>query len=113
MARTINYREAISEALAQEMDRDQRVVVMGEDVAGGAGAPGDSDAWGGVMGRIGSPVIAINVQNIPWVCTVALTSGRARRTAVCMGVSEEGLYLPSNHFPLLSTIAISSSVMVA
>ncbi|MBQ6644053.1 MAG: alpha-ketoacid dehydrogenase subunit beta, partial [Saccharopolyspora sp.] len=39
MARTINYREAISEALLQEMRRDERVVVMGEDNAGGAGAP--------------------------------------------------------------------------
>ena len=50
MARTINYREAISEALSQEMRRDERVVVMGEDNAGGAGAPGADDAWGGVMG---------------------------------------------------------------
>lgn len=50
MTRTITYREAISEALAQEMNRDERVVVMGEDNAGGAGAPGDDDAWGGVMG---------------------------------------------------------------
>ncbi|MBK0869797.1 MAG: alpha-ketoacid dehydrogenase subunit beta [Saccharopolyspora sp.] len=50
MARTINYREAISEALLQEMRRDERVVVMGEDNAGGAGAPGADDAWGGVMG---------------------------------------------------------------
>ncbi len=50
MARTINYREAISEAIAGEMNRDERVVVMGEDNAGGAGAPGDQDAWGGVMG---------------------------------------------------------------
>ena len=44
MARTINYREAISEALLQEMRRDERVVVMGEDNAGGAGAPGADDA---------------------------------------------------------------------
>ena len=50
MARSITYREAINEALRQEMRRDERVVVMGEDVAGGAGAPGESDAWGGVMG---------------------------------------------------------------
>jgi pyruvate dehydrogenase E1 component beta subunit len=50
VARTINYREAISEAIAGEMNRDERVVVMGEDNAGGAGAPGDQDAWGGVMG---------------------------------------------------------------
>jgi pyruvate dehydrogenase E1 component beta subunit len=50
MARRINYMQALNEALAQEMERDERVVVMGEDNAGGAGAPGDSDAWGGVMG---------------------------------------------------------------
>ena len=50
MARTITYREAIHEALAQEMTRDPRVIVMGEDNAGGAGAPGEEDAWGGVLG---------------------------------------------------------------
>jgi acetoin:2,6-dichlorophenolindophenol oxidoreductase subunit beta len=50
MARTITYREAINEALAQEMERDERVIVMGEDNAGGEGAPGEHDAWGGVLG---------------------------------------------------------------
>jgi pyruvate dehydrogenase E1 component beta subunit len=50
MARTISYREAINEALAQEMERDPSVIVMGEDNAGGAGSPGDEDAWGGVLG---------------------------------------------------------------
>ncbi|GII00161.1 alpha-ketoacid dehydrogenase subunit beta [Planobispora takensis] len=50
MARTISYREAINEALAQEMERDPRVIIMGEDNAGGAGSPGEDDAWGGVLG---------------------------------------------------------------
>ncbi|MGH7918867.1 MAG: alpha-ketoacid dehydrogenase subunit beta [Candidatus Dormibacteraceae bacterium] len=50
MARRISYMQAINEALAQEMERDPRVVVMGEDNAGGEGAPGERDAWGGVMG---------------------------------------------------------------
>jgi pyruvate/2-oxoglutarate/acetoin dehydrogenase E1 component len=50
MARNITYREAINEALAQEMERDETVIVMGEDNAGGAGAPGEDDAWGGVLG---------------------------------------------------------------
>jgi pyruvate dehydrogenase E1 component beta subunit len=50
MARTISYREAINEALTQEMERDESVIVMGEDNAGGAGSPGDDDAWGGVLG---------------------------------------------------------------
>jgi pyruvate/2-oxoglutarate/acetoin dehydrogenase E1 component len=50
MARSITYREAINEALAQEMERDERVIVMGEDNAGGEGSPGEQDAWGGVFG---------------------------------------------------------------
>ncbi len=50
MARIITYQQAIGEALAQEMERDETVIVMGEDVAGGAGAPGEDDAWGGVLG---------------------------------------------------------------
>jgi pyruvate dehydrogenase E1 component beta subunit len=45
-----SYRQAINEALAQEMRRDPTVIVMGEDNSGGMGAPGDDDAWGGVLG---------------------------------------------------------------
>ena len=44
------YREAINEALLQEMKKDENVVVIGEDVAGGAGTNGEQDAWGGVLG---------------------------------------------------------------
>ena len=50
MARKITYQQAINEALDQEMARDQTVIVMGEDNAGGAGSPGEDDAWGGVLG---------------------------------------------------------------
>jgi pyruvate dehydrogenase E1 component beta subunit len=46
----ISYQQAIAEALAQEMERDPTVVIMGEDIAGGMGAPGEDDAWGGVLG---------------------------------------------------------------
>jgi acetoin:2,6-dichlorophenolindophenol oxidoreductase subunit beta len=50
--RTLTFREAINEALAQEMERDSKVVLIGEDVAGGAAVPGfeHDDAWGGVLG---------------------------------------------------------------
>src|ERR1700742_1814972 len=50
MARNITYREAVNEALTQEMERDETVIVMGEDNAGGAGGPGDDDAWGAAIG---------------------------------------------------------------
>ena len=44
------YRAAINEAMAGEMRRDSSVIVMGEDVSGGTGAPGEDDAWGGPLG---------------------------------------------------------------
>ena len=45
-----SYNEAINEAIAQEMKKDENVILIGEDVAGGAGTNGEQDAWGGVMG---------------------------------------------------------------
>ena len=50
MARKITMRDAINEALDQEMARDPNVIVMGEDIVGGTGSPGEADAWGGVLG---------------------------------------------------------------
>ena len=49
---TLTYRDAIREAMRVEMERDPTVVIMGEDVAGGASLPGfeNEDAWGGVLG---------------------------------------------------------------
>src|SRR5207244_7744060 len=50
--RTLTFRDAIREAMRVEMERDPTVIVMGEDVAGGATVPGfeNEDAWGGVLG---------------------------------------------------------------
>src|ERR671930_1059624 len=50
--RSLSFAEAINEALRQEMARDRTVVLMGEDIAGGASVDGfeTTDAWGGVMG---------------------------------------------------------------
>ena len=39
MARKISMRQAINEALDQEMARDPNVIVMGEDIVGGEFAP--------------------------------------------------------------------------
>ena len=50
MARRISMRQAINEALDQEMARDPSVILMGEDIAGGAGSAGEEDAWGGPLG---------------------------------------------------------------
>lgn len=52
--RTITYREALNEAMRLEMRRDPTVVLLGEDVAGGATLPHmegeNKEAWGGTMG---------------------------------------------------------------
>ncbi|MFK7858151.1 MAG: alpha-ketoacid dehydrogenase subunit beta [Granulosicoccus sp.] len=45
-----SYRQAINEAIAQEMRRDENVLIWGEDNAGGTGGDGEQDAWGGVLG---------------------------------------------------------------
>ncbi len=50
MARKISMKQAINEALDLEMRRDPTVIIMGEDIVGGSGAPGEMDAWGGVQG---------------------------------------------------------------
>jgi acetoin:2,6-dichlorophenolindophenol oxidoreductase subunit beta len=50
--RTITVAEAINEAIRLEMRRDPRVILMGEDVAGGATVEHleEDEAWGGVLG---------------------------------------------------------------
>ena len=50
MARMLSIKNAINEALDQEMKRDPTVIMMGEDIVGGTGALGEDDAWGGVLG---------------------------------------------------------------
>ncbi|WP_310531266.1 alpha-ketoacid dehydrogenase subunit beta [Novosphingobium sp.] len=45
-----SMRQAINEALRHEMARDETVILLGEDVAGGAGCEGEDDAYGGVLG---------------------------------------------------------------
>jgi pyruvate/2-oxoglutarate/acetoin dehydrogenase E1 component len=54
MSRKLSIKDAINEALRQEMDADTRVVLFGEDIAGGAGRddvyPEAADAWGGPFG---------------------------------------------------------------
>lgn len=46
--------KAINEALEQSMERDDRVILLGENIAGGAKVPhleeSNEDAWGGVFG---------------------------------------------------------------
>ena len=47
--RSLRYREAINEALHQEMERDDSIIILGEEIAGAAGKAdqGFIDAWGG------------------------------------------------------------------
>ena len=46
----ITFRQAIKDALVLEMRRDDSVILIGEDIAGGAGCEGEDDAWGGPLG---------------------------------------------------------------
>lgn len=54
MAREILFMNAINEALDQAMAKDENVILLGEDIAGGAEVQhleeANEDAWGGVMG---------------------------------------------------------------
>ena len=50
MSKQITYKDAINQALAQEMERDSTVIALGIDNAGGRGGEGVIDAWGGVLG---------------------------------------------------------------
>jgi pyruvate/2-oxoglutarate/acetoin dehydrogenase E1 component len=54
VARKLTIKDAINEALRQEMEADDRVILLGEDIAGGAGRdeiyPDAADAWGGPFG---------------------------------------------------------------
>ena len=50
--RQLSMKQALNEALQQEMRRDKRVIILGEDVAGGAEVEHlkGEEAWGGVDG---------------------------------------------------------------
>lgn len=52
MTRKITFMQAINEALDQSMERDEHVILLGEDIAGGATIEhlGNEGAWGGVFG---------------------------------------------------------------
>ena len=54
MSREILFMNAINEALNQAMEKDENVILLGEDIAGGAEVQhleeANEDAWGGVMG---------------------------------------------------------------
>ena len=50
MTRHITLKSAINEALDQEMARDPKLLIFGQDTAGGIDAGGVADSWGGVLG---------------------------------------------------------------
>ncbi|ANB57760.1 hypothetical protein GFC29_3196 [Anoxybacillus sp. B7M1] len=52
MTRKISFSEAVNEAMKLAMRKDPNVILLGEDVAGGATVDHlqDDEAWGGVMG---------------------------------------------------------------
>ncbi|MEO0346750.1 MAG: alpha-ketoacid dehydrogenase subunit beta [Pseudomonadota bacterium] len=44
------FREALNDTLHAEMARDSKIIILGEDVAGGAGGTGVEEAAGGIFG---------------------------------------------------------------
>jgi len=51
--RELTVKDAINEALVESFENDSNVILMGEDIAGGAGRdnhPGARDSWGGPFG---------------------------------------------------------------
>lgn len=46
----MTIREAINQTLHSEMERDESVILLGEDVVGGAGTAGGQEAIGGIWG---------------------------------------------------------------
>ena len=50
--REITIRQAANEAICSEMQRDDSIIVLGEDIAGGAGKQDEGfvEAWGGAFG---------------------------------------------------------------
>src|SRR3546814_1242817 len=49
----MNIREAINHTLHAGMERDPSIIVLGEDVVGGAGTAGGQEAIGGIWGTTG------------------------------------------------------------
>ncbi|MGP3562704.1 alpha-ketoacid dehydrogenase subunit beta [Geobacillus sp. BK01] len=52
MVKTLSFSAALNEAMRLAMQKDENVILLGEDVAGGATVDHlqDEEAWGGVMG---------------------------------------------------------------
>ncbi len=51
MTRELTLKAAINEALDQEMAREPKLLLFGQDTAGGVDAGGDVDCWGGCPWR--------------------------------------------------------------
>lgn len=49
----MNIREAIVSTLHSEMERDEKIIVLGEDIVGGMGTAGGPEAIGGIWGTTG------------------------------------------------------------
>jgi pyruvate dehydrogenase E1 component beta subunit len=49
----MSIREAINRTIAEEMERDESVIALGEDIVGGMGTAGGPEAIGGIWGTTG------------------------------------------------------------
>ncbi len=102
MTRELTYREALSEAIRQEMRRDSTVIVVGEDLSGGLGKnnPALVDALGGPLGVTKGMIKEFGPERV-----VDTPISEAAFVGACVGAAMTGLR-PIVEFSFISFLGV-------